>query len=305
MEDSLRWSSEALYPLQFISSGDPQGSCLGPVLFSLYMLPLGIICQKCNVAYHFYADDIQLYLPLRCNNGSNISTLLECLDEIRAWMASSFLQLNESKSEVVIFGPIKLTNQLSVHLGPLANHINTQVRNLGVTFDSELKFDRQVHAVVKGLFYQLRIIAKLKRFLSFEDMETMILFISLDYCNSLYLGLSKNLLLQLVQNAAARLLTGTRKWSSISPVLAALHWLPVDFRIHYKVLIIIFKGLHGLAPEYISYLLQQQCVTRPVRSSQSLILHVPRWKPKVIERFLWQPHVCGIVSHCTSDLVTH
>ncbi len=103
------------------------------------MLPLGIICQKCNVANHCYTDDIQLYLPLRCNNDSNISTLLECLDEISAWMASSFLQFNESKSKVVIFGPPKLAKQLSVHLGTLANNINTQVRNLGVTFDSELK----------------------------------------------------------------------------------------------------------------------------------------------------------------------
>ncbi len=104
------------------------------------------------------------------------------------------------------------------------------MRNLGVTFDSELKFDRQVSAVVKGSFYQLRIIAKLKRIRSFEDMETVIhAFISsrLDYCNSLYLGLSKNLLsrLQLVQNAAARLLTGTRKWSSISPVLRCIGFL--------------------------------------------------------------------------------
>ncbi len=214
----LKWFSSHLYgrsfavelgsfisSSRFISLGVPQGSCLGPVLFSLYMLPLGIICQKCNVANHCYTDDIQLYLPLRCNNDSNISTLLEYLDEISAWMASSFLQFNESKSEVGIFGPPKLAKQLSVHLGTLANNINTQVRNLGVTFDSELRFDRQVSAVVKRSFYQLHIIAKLKIILSFEDMETLIqAFISsrLDYDNSLYLGLSKKMLslLQLVQH---------------------------------------------------------------------------------------------------------
>ncbi len=165
--------------------------------------------------------------------------------------------------------PPKLAKQLSEHLGPLANNINTQVRNL----DSELKFDRQVSAVVKGSFYQLRIIAKLKRILSFEDMETVIhAFISsrLDYCNSLYLGLSKNLLSwrQLVQNAQG------------SGPASLQCWLPVDFRIHYKVLIMVFKGLHGLAPEYISCLLQQHCVTRPLRSSQSLLLHVPRSRLK-------------------------
>ncbi len=111
-----------------------------------------------------------------------------------------FLQLNESKSDVVIFGPPKLAKLLSIHPGPLVTNINTQVRNLGVIFDSELKFDRQVSAVVKGSFYQLSIIAKLKRILSFEDMETVIhAFFSsrLDYCNSLYLGLSKNLLSRL------------------------------------------------------------------------------------------------------------
>lgn len=76
------------------------------------MLLLGSIRQKYNVAYHCYADDIQLYLPLRCNDDSNTTTLFECLDEIRAWLAASFLQLNESKAEVVIFGPPKLDKQL-------------------------------------------------------------------------------------------------------------------------------------------------------------------------------------------------
>ena len=60
----------------------------------------------------------------------------------------------------------------------------------------------------------------------------------LDYCNALYVGVNQSSLsrLQLVQNAAARLLTKTRKQEHISPVLAALHWLPVHFRINFKLL---------------------------------------------------------------------
>lgn len=159
------------------------------------MLPLVSICQKYNVAYHCYADDIQLYLPLKCNNDSNITTMFECLDGM-----VGFLQLNESKSEVLIFGPAKLAKQLSVHLGPLATNVNTEARNLGVIFDSRLKFDKQVNAVVRSSYFQLQSIAKLKTLLSFKNMQTVIhAFISsrLDYCNLLYLGLSGNLLSRL------------------------------------------------------------------------------------------------------------
>lgn len=79
----------------------------------------------------------------------------------------------------------------------------------------------------------------------------------LDYCNVLYLGVSQSLLsrLQLVQNAAARLLTGTKKREHISPVLVSLHWLPVKYHIQFKALLFVSKGLHGLAPPYISDLL--------------------------------------------------
>ncbi len=101
-------------------------------------------------------------------------------------------------------------------MGPLSGNLHSHVRNLGVTFDSALTFDKQINAVVRSCFYQLKNIAKMKSFLTLRDMESVIhAFISsrLDYCNGLYLGVSQSLLsrLQLVQNAAARLLTGTRK----------------------------------------------------------------------------------------------
>lgn len=67
----------------------------------------------------------------------------------------------------------------------------------------------------------------------------------LDYCNALYLGISQASLgrLQLVQNAAARLLTGTNRRQHITPVLKSLHWLPVHFRIDFKILMFVFKAL--------------------------------------------------------------
>ena len=139
--------------------------------------------------------------------------------------------------------------------------------------------------VVKSSFYQLRVVSKAKPFLSFKNFERVIhAFISsrLDYCNALYAGLSASSLsrLQLVQNAAARLLTKTRRREHITPVLAALHWLPIRYRVDFKILLFVFKALHGLAPSYLSDLLNVNAPSRSLRSVEQALLIVPRSRLK-------------------------
>ena len=265
--------------------GVPQGSILGPLLFSLYMLPLGSILQKHNIQYHCYADDTQLYLPFSPNCISTLNKLFSCLEDIKSWMACNFLQLNDSKTEIILFGSPSSVANLSNALGPLSPNLHNLVKNLGVQLDGSLNFNKQVSSVVKASFYQLRTIAKLKPILSATDLETVVhAFISsrLDYCNSLYIGISQSNLnkLQLVQNAAARLLTNTKKSEHITPILAQLHWLPVKFRIEFKILLFVFKALKGSAPSYISELLPPHSTTRSLRSQDQLLLAVPRTRLK-------------------------
>ena len=116
----------------------------------------------------------------------------------------------------------------------------------------------------------IRNINKMKCFLSADNLKTAVnalVFSRLDYCNALYSGL-QNLIhrLQLVQNTAARLITGTRKFEHITPVLAALHWLPVSFRIQFKILLVTFKALNGLAPSYLSEIVKTYEPSRILRS---------------------------------------
>ncbi len=95
----------------------------------------------------------------------------------------------------------------------------------------------------------------------------------LDYFNALLGGCSACLInkLQMVHNAAARVLTRTRKYDHISPVLSTLHWLPIKHCIDFKILLITYKALNGLAPQYLSELLSHYSPPRPLRS-QTLVI---------------------------------
>ena len=266
-----------------LECGVPQGSILGPILFSLYLLPLGQIFKKHGISYHFYADDSQIYMPLRQNDTISLEPLFQCLKDIKAWMAANVLKFNDNKTEVMVFG--SRDDRAFMDLGSLQPYVKSSVTNLGVIMDSNFNMDKQINSVVKSSFYQLRRLSKVKSVLSFDDFERLIhAFITsrLDYCNALYAGISQASIsrLQLVQNAAARLLTKTHKHEHISPVLASLHWLPVQYRIHFKILLFVFKSLNGLAPSYVSDLLKSYAPSRSLRSADQLLLAVPKTRLK-------------------------
>ncbi len=105
----------------------------------------------------------------------------------------------------------------------------------------------------------------------------------LDCCSALFVGISQAFLsrLQLVQNAAARLVTGAHRQEHISPVLASLHWLPVHLRINPKVLLFAYKSLNGLAPPYLSDLLDSYIPPRSLRSADPVLLIVPKTRLKL------------------------
>ena len=137
-----------------------------------------------------------------------------------------------------------------------------------------------VNNVCKSAFYHLRTISRIRKFLSTQTTEIPIhAFVTSkrDHCNSLLYNVPKNVItkLQSMQNAAARLLTRSRKCDHITPILLDLHWLRVSERIKFKRLLLTFKALHQQSPTYIQDLIILYLPSRSLRSSSTLSLLNP------------------------------
>ncbi len=262
---SVNCSHSGKQPLKY---GVPQGSVLGPILFTIYTSALSDILAEDELNYHCFADDTQLYLgfsPIAPNGQQDaLNKMNLSLAKIKTFMSENRLKLNDDKTEFILIGSKYWLDKLnfdSIKMGNTTIKAVDKARNLGIIFDKEMGLDAQIKNVCKKGYGNLKNVSSIRRSLDENSAKIAVhAFVTshLDYGNSLYYGLYKYQIdkLQLLQNSAARVVKLKRKFDHISEDLEKMHWLPVAVRIEFKILLLTWKSLHGQGPEYLQNLLK-------------------------------------------------
>ena len=271
-----------------LNFGVPQGSVLGPKIYCMYTKPISDIIAGHGLSHHCYADDTQLYIAIEhsANLHSELLRMERCVADIRNWMRHNMLKLNDDKTELIVFASRynqHLYSDASMMIGNTTVVCEPQVKNLGVIFDQVMSMRQHVNYTSRTARFHLRNISRIRRYIPEESCKLVVQSLvtsRLDYSNGLLYGIPKSAvsILQSVQNSAARIVTKTAPREHITPVLRELHWLPVDRRIEYKILLYAYKALNGLAPEYLCNMVELYAPDRALRSASQNLLVVPRGK---------------------------
>ena len=276
-------------PVQ-LDTGFPQGSIFGPFAYPISMSPMFQIARIHSVSIHMYVDDTQLYITCSLDKLDECMVHLKaCLQDIKCWMLQNHLKMNDSKTEVLIIcseaNRKKLSHISSLEVGTECVEPSTSARNLGVFIDETLSMQDQVNYTIKACYAQLYRISKIRPFLTEEAAAELIrslVLSKLDYCNSLLFGLPDCQIkkMQLVQNNAARLVYRKKKADNVTPLLKRLHWLPIEARIKFKIILLAFKAINNLAPTYLKELLELYEPARALRSTSMNLLKEKKSKHK-------------------------
>ena len=303
-DDALRWITSYLSGRsqcvvvngvrskpRVLQCGVPQGSRVGPFCFPPYTSEIGKIARKHDITVHLYADDTQLYLSFKPHEGSAaVDQMMDCVDEIKMWMEANMLKMNEAKTEYIVLGSnhthAKLDAEVhSLKVGDAVVKSTDSARNIGAIVEKHLDMEQHVNMTVSGCYFHLRNISRIRKSLTLEAAKTLMqafVVSKLDNLNSLLHGIPDRLLrkLQLVQNQAVRVIAGLKKYDHVTDAMKDLHWLPVHYRIDYKINLLTFKCLNGLAPSYLADMIVEYKPARSLRSADKKLLKTKKSRCK-------------------------
>ena len=234
--------------------GVPQGSILGPICFNVYSRSQGRIFRSCGFSSGAFADDSNAKKTFSLSFQYEVCkfSIDRCMNSIMKWMKKTKLKINPEKTEIGIFHPKHLENNVMVHgtyIQGKCVRFSDLIKNVGVHLDNQLSMKTHVNKVVSHAYKLLKDIGHIRNILSMNNTESLVhsVITRLDYCNSLFINLdTENIAkLQKVQNAASRLVLRMNRENFATPMLRELHLLNIRNRVIFKILLLTYKIVTG------------------------------------------------------------
>ena len=240
--------------------GAPQGSVLGPELFSIYVRNQPKVFEKCHFNSSAFADDSNGRKSFAITFQYDVlkNEIPKCLEEIGKWMNFMFLKINPDKTEILLLFPKSSEKEVIIKgsiIGPQqCIRFSDVVKNVGVWIDKNLDMTYHINKTVAHCYKILKDIGRIRPVLTQAHTEILVHAVissRLDNCNSLFFNIKKENMkkLQKVQNAAARVVVKKRRKESISESIRQLHWLRVESRVIFKILLLVYKMIQGTSPK--------------------------------------------------------
>ena len=272
--------------IQDVEVGVPQGSCLGPLLFLIYINDLPLAVQGSTVS--MYADDTSL-----CHQALNMTQLNGAINndlkQLDAWLQGNKLSLNVTKTHSMLITTkqkrniLKSTDQnLELSIRGKELDIVQKTKYLGVQIDCSLDWKEQIKAVSAKVSRAIGFLKHAKKFLprvTLENLYTGIVEPHFRYCCSVWGCCDSREIKQLqkLQNRAARIVTNSSFDTPSRPLIERLGWRAIEQLISIESKTVVFKSRIELAPQYLSSLFKRnsQCSTRCLRNTET-DLRVPK-----------------------------
>ena len=264
----------------------PQGSINGPIYFTCYCSTLRF-CVPEERHLAGYADDHTVYTSFvpgdAATEATTISGLSASLDDIKGWMLENRLKMNDSKTEFIICGSrsgLQKCKSTTIAVGETSVKGSPCIKLLGLNTDEQLTWKHHIGLKSRVASLSLHNLNKIRKFLTKDNKLKLVyalVFSHIDYCNGIFVNLPKASLkpFQRIQNFAAKMIVGKSKFDSATDALKELHFLPIKARCDFKILLLVYKCLHGLAPAYLRDLIKVKVPGYSTRASTQNMLVVP------------------------------